>query len=272
MEKTTQSTQIIHKSITDVTDSAWAKLSEKKIYFGHQSVGFNILHGVEDILKTYPKINMTIVKTKDPAMLKNGVFAHSEVGRNTDPISKLNDFTDIMDKGIGNNADLALMKFCYVDIGENSDVKNIFSTYKQSYDQLKNKFPNTTFIHVTTPLTSKRSDLLTLTKNIIKKLMGRQVRTYQDNIKRDEFNKMLLETYEGKEPIFDLAKVESTDDDGYRLTYLKEGTKFPAMIPTYTNDGGHLNDEGRKKIAEQFLIFLADLPDGIGVVAESNRE
>jgi hypothetical protein len=31
------------------------------------------------------------------------------------------------------------------------------------------------------------------------------------------------------------------------------------MVPEYTTDGGHLNEIGRKKIAEQFLILLAKL-------------
>ena len=39
-EKTTHS-----PSIKDIPDSAWKKLSKKRIYFGHQSVGFNIIDG-----------------------------------------------------------------------------------------------------------------------------------------------------------------------------------------------------------------------------------
>jgi len=33
------------------------KLSQKKIYFGHQSVGFNIIDGIKDIMKENPQIN-----------------------------------------------------------------------------------------------------------------------------------------------------------------------------------------------------------------------
>jgi len=75
-------------SIKDVPASAWEKLSQKKIYFGHQSVGFNILDGVKDLMKEYPKIKLNIVETTDTKDFPNGVFAHSRVGQNTDPKSR----------------------------------------------------------------------------------------------------------------------------------------------------------------------------------------
>lgn len=40
-----QPNQSTYKSIKDVPDSTWKKLSEKKIYFGHQSIGYNIING-----------------------------------------------------------------------------------------------------------------------------------------------------------------------------------------------------------------------------------
>jgi len=30
------------------------------------------------------------------------------------------------------------------------------------------------------------------------------------------------------------------------------------MLPKYTPDGGHLNEQGRKNVAEQLLILLAE--------------
>jgi hypothetical protein len=35
------------------------------------------------------------------------------------------------------------------------------------------------------------------------------------------------------------------------------GRKVPVMVPVYTNDGGHLTKDGRKRVAEQLLISLA---------------
>ena len=36
-------------NIKDVPASKWENLSQKKIYFGHQSVGFNIIDGIKDL-------------------------------------------------------------------------------------------------------------------------------------------------------------------------------------------------------------------------------
>jgi len=43
------------------------------------------------------------------------------------------------------------------------------------------------------------------------------------------------------------------------MTFRKEGKKYYSMTPTYTDDGGHLNERGRKKVAEQFLLFMINL-------------
>ena len=63
----------------------------------------------------------------------------------------------------------------------------------------------------------------------------------------------------GKEPLFDLAMVESTYEDGSRYTFSANGHTYYALVPEYTKDGGHLNELGQKVAAEQLLIFLAGL-------------
>ena len=41
-------------SIKDVPAEKWQELSQKKIYFGHQSLGNNIITGIQDLMKEYP--------------------------------------------------------------------------------------------------------------------------------------------------------------------------------------------------------------------------
>ena len=89
--------------------------------------------------------------------------------------------------------------------------------------------------------------------------MGRPVFGYHDNIKRGQFNDMLRKQYDGKEPVFDLAKIESTLPDGRRVTFTKDGMTYYSMVPDYTYDSGHLNELGRKIAAEQLLLPLANL-------------
>jgi lysophospholipase L1-like esterase len=213
------------------------------------------------ILENNQQIKLNIEYSKNPDDFDGGVFAHWAIGENMDPTSKLNDFKKIIENNQKNGLDYAFMKFCYVDIDREVVVEKIFKQYKDVHDQLKKMYPGIKFIHLTAPLTSKRSDIKTFMKNIAKKILGRPVRTYMDNIYRNKFNEMLKREYEDNSAIFDLASLESTTMNGSALRYKGKDVLFPSMVPSYTYDGGHLNEEGRRFIAEQFLIFLAELAD-----------
>ena len=249
-------------TIKGVPDSAWKKLSEKKIFFGHQSVGFNIIEGLEDIMRENHQIRLNIVKIDNPADFNAPLFAHAWIGENTDPQSKIDAFTNFMEKAIGDKADIAFFKFCYVDVTAKTDINKVFDDYKKAVSRLKKRYAETTFIYVTVPLTSKPSGVkgwVKKTKNLVKKIGGRPVFDYYDNIKRSQFNEMLREEYDGKDPVFDLAKIESTFPDGRRASFTKDGKTYYSMVPDYTYDGGHLNELGRKIAAEQLLFLLANL-------------
>ena len=243
-------------SIKDIPNSSWEKLSQKKIYFGHQSVGFNIIDGIKDLMKENQQIKLNIVETSEPEALDNPLFAHSRVGSNMDPKSKTDAFASLMDKGIGDRADIAFFKFCYVDIGGQTHVQEIFTHYKDTLVRLRAKYPKTTFVHVTVSLGTSIATL----KTRIKTLMGKKdIWEYDANIRKNEFNDLLRKEYSGKEPIFDLAYVESTFPDGRRSTFTKAGETYYSMAPEYTYDDGHLNETGRKRAAEQLLVLLANL-------------
>ena len=248
--------KVIFPSIKGVPAAKWEKLSQRKIYFGHQSVGNNILAGIQDLMKEYPRIKVNIVETTSAADFKDGLLAHSRVGKNVDPRSKIAEFVNLINSGIGKQADAAALKFCYLDMKAETDIKDIFSGYKQSIAQLEKKYPQMIIIHFTEPLTISK----TTWKTKIKKMIGKKdIWEYADNIKRNAYNEMLIEKYAGKQPVFDIAKIQSTYPDGTRCSFTKDGKTYYSMVPEYTTDGGHLNEIGRKKVAEQLLIFLADL-------------
>ena len=244
------------KTLNDVPKSKWETLSQKRIFFGHQSVGYNIIDGIKDIIRVHPYIKLKIIETDNPDDFNVPIFAHTRVGKNTDPVSKCDAFVDFLEKGIGDKVDIAFFKFCYVDITAKSDIEKIFSYYRQTLQHLKEKYPKITFIHCTVPLKVSKTTL----KTKIKLLIGKKdIWEYDDNIKRNQFNKMLKNEYKNKEPIFDLALIESTFPDGTRCSFSKEGNTYYCLVPAYTYDGGHLNELGRKTVAEQLLILLADL-------------
>ena len=253
---------ISYDAIKDLPASAWKKLSQKKICFGHQSVGMNIIDGIKDLMKEYPKIKLNIIETDDISEVNTSAFAHFWVGENANPQSKLDNFTNLMIERKIDRADIAFFKFCYIDINRKTNIQEVFNKYKANISLLKKEFPKITFVHLTIPLTSKPSGvqrLIKKVKNYVKKFLGRPVFNYYDNIKRNLINEMLKKEYDGKDPIFDLAKIESTKPDGSRESFIKDGKDYYSLIEEYTNDGGHLNVLGRRKVAEQFLLLLANI-------------
>src|SRR5215203_5438996 len=86
--------------------------TKKKVFFGHQSVGYDIVQGVEDVLKQTPTVAFPVTESADPQVFDRPVLAHAAVGRNSDPASKINDFVAKVRAGIGDRADVAVLKFC----------------------------------------------------------------------------------------------------------------------------------------------------------------
>jgi hypothetical protein len=245
-------------SLERIPESNWKKLSQRKIYFGHHSVGYNIIEGLSETIAENPEIKLNIVESENPFALTGPMFAHSRLGRNHYPISKVDAFVSLMNAGFGRKADIAFFKFCFVDIVAQSNVNQIFSQYNQQVEQLRRQYPNTRFVHVTTPLTIVQSG----PKAFIKSIIGRPIDGYEDNIKRHLFNEMMRKHFRDKDPIFDLAQVESTQPDGKRSAFKKDGKIYFSLDPEYTSDGGHLNEKGRKIVAKALLVLLASLAEG----------
>jgi len=245
-----------HPSLADISHSAWEKLSTRKIFFGHQSVGFNIIEGIQDLMKENHQIKLPIVETHDPADFNQPIFAHSTVGKNQDPLSKIDVFVSLMDRGLGSQIDIAFFKFCYVDITSSTDIDQVFSHYERTLSSLQKKYPETTFIHFTVPLTTLQSGI----KAMIKRILGKSIGS-EDNMQREQFNKKLRKAYWEQGTLFDLAKAESTSPAGKITTFTINGETCIYLNPEYTYDGGHLNEMGRVKVAGQFLTFLAILSE-----------
>jgi hypothetical protein len=254
----TYSDKITLPSIDDVPREHWTKLAEKKIFFGHQSVGYNIIDGITDILNERDYIKLNIIEAREPSAFDQPVFAHSQVGMNTKPFSKIERFVEIMDSGVGNKVDIAFFKFCYVDIMRDSDTQKIFNGYNAALEGLKQRYPNTKFLHITVPIRSTPKGAKKFLKQTVKLLIGKPG-FFEDNVMRFNYNDLLNNTYSKTGPFFDLAHIESVNASGFGCYAVKGANKVSVMAPEYTEDGGHLNSLGRKKIAEQLLISLAEI-------------
>ncbi|NVJ22569.1 hypothetical protein HUW62_15210 [Myxococcus sp. AM011] len=239
------------------TSAPLEKLASRRIFFGHQSVGGNLLDGVKQIPASSQGLAPRVVEVKNPTeSLAPGTLAHALVGQNEKPESKIADFERMMDAGLAKSTDVAFFKFCYIDFNGATDSRALFEKYRVSLEGLKARHPGTTFVHVTAPLTTVQRGA----KAWLKELLGRPVWGIAENVRREMFNELMRKAYGGKEPLFDLARLESTAPDGTRETYELNGQTWPAMVPGYSDDGGHLNATAQARLAKELLNFLASLP------------
>lgn len=227
-------------------------ISHYRIYFGHQSVGDNVIDGLTTLQGKHPVLNIgTLGELSLPE--NGGVLLHTPIGENEQPISKCEDFRRILSQDLKGRVDVALVKFCYVDFNENTDVASVFDRYQAMIGGLKEINPGTVFVHVTVPLRHTDSGLGVW----LREMLRRPNRSKLANIGRNEFNRLLRETF-AHEPIYDLAAVESTYPDGRRETFSYKGKRYESLIGGYTDDGGHLNATGRSRAAAAFVRILAD--------------
>jgi len=232
-------------------------LSGKRIYFGHQSVGYNILDGAREVLAGYPGVNIPITEIDQnrPAVEGRGIF-HSKIGRNGEPLGKIDSFRKIvLDSNGGMGYDIAFFKFCYVDFNGNTNIEEIFDAYKKNVKKIQGARPGLVLVHVTVPLTSGKD----FWKDWIRSKLGGKRLQSDENVKRNLLNEMLRAEYGKRNPLFDLALYESTRQDGSRTIFMRNGRDYEMLADEYTEDGGHLNARGKAWIGKKLILFLAEM-------------
>lgn len=243
--------------LDSVPSEYWQSLSEKRIFFGHQSIGQDIILGVEEILRAHPEIPINVLEMIDSRPVNEAAIYHKRIGRNTRPQSKINSFRNVMDSNTNPQFDIALMKFCYVDITSSSVPEEVFEHYERSLSALHEKYPETSFLHATVPIESVPRTLAGRFKGLVKEVV-RAPGVLEDNASRQRFNELIRRRHGGGDALFDIALCEAVGPNG-RLNYKLLGNdKIYFMDAAYSEeDGGHLGPEGRVRVGEQFLMTLA---------------
>jgi hypothetical protein len=153
--------------------------------------------------------------------------------------------------------DVALFKYCYVDVKPGTDPDALFTDYQGRIEELKARHPEVLIVHVTMPLTTHEN-----WKGALRARLERRTSQRELGVLRNRYNRLLSSAYAGKEPVFDLARLESTRLDGSRVFFERNGERVYALEPSYSSDGSHLDSSARRRVAESFLAFLAQLPHG----------
>lgn len=230
---------------------AWKNLSERRLFFGHQSVGAEVMDGVAKLAASRTDFPLRVV---EGGPIDGPGFHHGLVGENKFPQRKIDGFRDAAASAAP--GDVFFFKFCYIDIQPDTDVDALFESYRGTLATLRDAHPGVTFVHVTSPLTVVQSRW----QVVLKRLLRRPQKDYAANVKRAAYNDRLRAVYAGREPVFDLAAIESKDARGRDVTFPMDGALHPALAPEYSYDGRHLDEEGRLWVAAQLLETLAGLP------------
>jgi hypothetical protein len=215
-----------------ITREMWESVAGKKIFFGHQSVGAEIVDGVRSLAASSGGAELKIVKSQAPATVQGPAFVETAIGENGDPSSKTRAFAEIMNAGYGQEGGIALFKFCFLDVDPSTDADALFNEYRTTIAELQRTYPRLQIVHVTIPLTTAESGPVALVKTVLNRSSKRE-----QNVRRHRFNELLRKEYAGSAPIFDLALIESTRADGTRSSFERDGATVHALASEWTYDG-----------------------------------
>ncbi len=90
--------QPANKDMVLLTDQQIRSLASKRIFFGHQSVGDNILQGIRDLKASDPRLTLNLVSSADPETISGPAFIETHIGVNRNPDSKNDAFYAICRK------------------------------------------------------------------------------------------------------------------------------------------------------------------------------
>ncbi|MET0532697.1 MAG: hypothetical protein ABW171_00595 [Steroidobacter sp.] len=238
-----------------------------KTFFAHQSVGADILAGVDELVRR----GSYVAQVLDLAQLRGGLESHStdvlrkgghiivheRMGINREPLTKITAFRDLLTAKHRPEIDLALLKFCYVDIATQAEAEQLWRHYETAIEQLSTVLPSIRLVHCTVPLRSLPEGPYAW----LRRALGHRHPTIVGNRARDWFNRQLREHFGAGRELFDLAALQSQRADGKVCELNDNGARVPSLAREWTYDGGHFNERGRTMAAAAFLEFLQTLQD-----------
>lgn len=214
------------RAYAQLTDADKEALRKKRVFFGHQSVGKNLIDGAR-------AIGFPFTKAEDSAAFAAVTWGDAPVDRNGDPLRKIASFKRyVADQKIGGAVDVASFKFCWIDFESGTDVPGLLAKYDAEVSALAAANPKLKIVHVTPPLTTNDPGA---------------------NEVRWRFGRALVEKYRGQGIVFDLAEVVATQNDGTLCD--KRGT--PRMCDEWASDEGHLNGPGSERAAKAFVVAVS---------------
>lgn len=233
-----------------------------RTFFAHQSVGADILAGIEQLARDGSHVARVLDLAQaraaiEPDLTHSLVIIHQRIGSNREPLTKIAAFRAVLDAKHRPEVDVALLKFCYVDITTQAEAEALWRHYETAIEELSTAHPGMRLVHCTVPLRSLPEGPYAW----LRRSLGHRHPAIAANRARDWFNRKLRERFGPGHRLFDLAALESRRANGKPCELIDAGTRVPSLAREWTYDGGHLNDRGRTMAAAAFLEFLQTLQD-----------
>ena len=239
--------------VTDVDVDQLRSFSATRVFFGHQSVGANVISGVELAYSAAATPGLVIAETRDHVPTAGGFLAHAYVGANGDPYGKIADFEAVLDGAVGDEVDVAVLKFCYVDVVAGTDVQALFDAYVSAMRELETRHPSVRLLYATVPLTTDRG-----WKSTVKSWIGQDDQMGpEDNIARQSYNELIRSRFGGTGRLFDVAAVEATMPASPTQRQLN-GRTYYVLSEALAADAGHLNELGSRLAAAEFVRVVVN--------------
>jgi hypothetical protein len=230
-----------------VSAEALAQFAGKRVFFGHQSVGLNVISGLAPLYAAHGLPPLAVTEIGDPGAELAAGMNHAAVGRNREPDSKIADFEARIRGGLHRSAQVMMLKLCYVDVVAPAAAAGVFQRYQAMVSGLRRDYPDCVVLASTVPLTTDGG--------IAQWVVSRLARGAYDaaaNLAREQFNALVREQNPGG-LVFDIAAVESTAPDGTRC---RSGSAY-CLAREYAADSGHLNAEGSARAAAELVPVIA---------------
>jgi hypothetical protein len=124
----------IERDMAIIRDEGIKALDSKKVFFGHASVGYNVIEGIENIKANSDRFKLiTVQELKENVVADKPGIYHAKNGKNSFPKTKVEAFRTFLEENKrGSQFDIAFFKFCYVDIHKESNVQEIFDYYVEN--------------------------------------------------------------------------------------------------------------------------------------------
>ncbi|QDO87431.1 hypothetical protein FNH13_03015 [Ornithinimicrobium ciconiae] len=225
-------------------------VGEARVFFAHQSVGVDIVSALPAVYRAQDLEPPRIAELTEATPSDN--LLDYRIGTNGDPIGKIEEFDALIRGGLGDEIDVAVLKLCYIDVREGTDIDALFTTYRDTLAALQRDYPDVTFVAATVPVSVRRGPLGTL-----KGWLGQgDDFGSEHNVTREQLNAQIRQEYADTNLLFDVAAIQSTTEDGDRVAGTHGGQLYYALTKDYARDAAHLNETGGAVAAESLVAVI----------------